>query len=564
MFRRVSSLLAFCPLAATVDLVTLRKVNLTADDLYQICMVIGAKDPLGLRTNTDFLASLAITHHHLPSGSLPPFQATMVETALKSIELTPEQIASGAPLKNAEAVSESQSPETALREVDDEDPKNITYTDPTIQERMEAIWEAVSLYHTGEYTPSDSQKIQTHCQALDPMIRKLSVAELLSLVQALATVNFYNFEFSTLIARRCCELAPEMSGKQLCRVYHNLMRLNVQDSLIAIVKRVEANVDELHWKDILLFTQALERQQNTTAAPSVLVPKLAHRVVSMLETIPTNAIYRSMLVSMARYNVHRHPAAAALIKAAGNDAVNLSDKDLLPILQALSTMKLFKSEGASALFNRATTVVSVIDIRFIDQLVDIISLCNIDSTPFMNNLMIRLSADAGRLSIPQLVFLIDLVSSYPPIRGSPCAVALAFTANMRKESIDATKIELTTLGLARMAHFTDDFYAVATYMFTHRQGFRTFDSLSEFFGYLNPTVAREQQMVDLVARGVESLAPILNDEELLHCKKVLMSLGINDRRIQQQIFGQVRRVQQTYRGGKGNIKRGYDPADDLL
>eukprot|EP00164_Ancoracysta_twista_P022197 GFYU01040752.1.p1 GENE.GFYU01040752.1~~GFYU01040752.1.p1 ORF type:complete len:151 (+),score=11.82 GFYU01040752.1:46-453(+) len=135
---------------------------------------------------------------------------------------------------------------------------------------------------------------------------------------------------------------------------------------------------------------------------------------------------------------------------------------------------------------------------------------------------------------------------------------------MRKESIDATKIELTVLGLARMAHFTDDFYAVATYMFTHRQGLRNFDSLSEFLSYLNPKVASEPQMVEIVAKAIEALAPILNDEELLHCKKSFMALGINDRRIQQQIFGQVRRVQQSYRGGKGKMKRGYDPADDLL
>eukprot|EP00744_Colponema_vietnamica_P020252 GILI01028759.1.p1 GENE.GILI01028759.1~~GILI01028759.1.p1 ORF type:complete len:414 (+),score=47.72 GILI01028759.1:181-1242(+) len=353
-----------------------------------------------------------------------------------------------------------------------------------------------------------------------------------------------------------------MTVRQLCQTYYNLMKLNVQDSLVAIVRRVDARVTEMNWKDIFLFCQALEKQQNTTAAPTNLVPKLVTRALELKNEIPTTGVYRSLLVAMTRYNCSRHQGIPQLVQAIANLSDKISDRDLLPILQALVTLKQMKADGFSVIFRKAELIVNTMDIHLLDQLTDIVSVCPLDSTTYMNNLMARLTKDAGRLSIPQLVFMIELISEYPPIKGTPCAVSLAFTANVRKDSLDSTNCEKVLLGLARMGHFTDDFFAIAEFLFTQRQGLRTYDALSELMTRLTKTIVQEPQMLELISKAIEMLAPVINEEEMLHLKKTLTQLGVTDRRIQQRIFGAARqRSAQQMMMRKNNR---YDPADDLL
>lgn len=549
-------------LAFTLSYVADRKIKLEADDLYKICMIVSSnEDTLGLKNNVPFLQALWRTKNELPSGSLPPFQASMVDGALKDV---PPPTDTNTPNPN---LSTSQTAVVGfipygIQAADGEEHNAVTFSDPSVEERIRAIWDCVSLYQNQSYTTGDSKKVAEHCQALDPMMRKLNVGEVSSLVRALATLNFYDFNFSTLLSRRCCELASEMTARQLCQTYYNLMKLNVQDSLVAIVRRVDSKISELKWKDIFLFCQALEKQQNTTAAPTNLVPKLVTRALELTNEIPTPSFYRSLLVAMTRYNCSRHAGISQLVKAIARLSEKIGDRDLLPILQSLVTLKQTKTEGFSTIFKRAEIIVSTMDIYLIDQLTDTISLCPLDSTVFMNNLMNRLTNDAGRLSIPQLVFMIDLISTYSPVRGTPCAVSLAFTANVRKESLDSAGCESVLLSLARMGHYTDDFFAISDFLFAQRQGIRTFDSLNELLSGLNATIVQHPQMLELIAKAIERLAPVINEEEMLHLKKSLTQLGVTDRRIQQRIFGAAR--QRSAQQMNLRKKNRYDPADDLL
>lgn len=565
MRRSIGRLSALSTMLAAVSD---RRIRLEPDDLYKICMVVGdSKDTLGLKGNTPFLQALWQARSELAAGALPPFQQSMVDGALKDVPPpAPGQFASGGPSTSqqdndgAAAAIVGFRPPSDVQAADGEEHTPIVFSDPSIEERIVAIWDCVALYQTGSYTMGDGKRVAEHCAALDPLMRRLSVGEVTNLVRALATLNFYDFNFSTLLARRCCELAPEMTARQLCQTYYNLMKLNVQDSLVAVVRRIDAKVQELKWKDIYLFCQALERQANTSAAPTALVPKLVTRAMTMTDHIPTPSFYRSMLVAMMRYNCARHPSLPQLVSSIARLASKLSDRDLVPTLNALVTMKQTKAEGFAAIFKHAEQTVTTIDIRAIDQLVDIVSVCPLDSSAFMANLMTRLTADAGRLTIGQLAFMIDLVSTYPPIRGTPCAVALAFTANVKKEALDSDKCEGVLLGLARMGHFTDDFHAIAEFLYTQRQGIRTFEALGELFQCLTPEVVKDPSMMELVAKSIEVLAPVINEEEMHQVKKALARLGVNDRRVQQRIFGAARQrsAQQAMR------KKRYDPADDLL
>eukprot|EP00758_Cryptobia_borreli_P003402 Tbor_TRINITY_DN3723_c0_g1::TRINITY_DN3723_c0_g1_i1::g.2374::m.2374 len=598
MRRSLFGLKRFNPLSAVLTSVSTHKISLDADDLYRICMVVGANDDrLGLKGETEFLQALLRVYSSLPKGSIPPFQANMIDGALKGVKLIPSTDFNITPQSSTESSTSADTGSSENNELvfshdgqygeGNEDLQNTPSADPTIKERLDAIWECVELANTNSYTTGDAHKVQNHCKALDPMIRKLTVVEIVSLTRALATVNYYDLEFSTVIARRCCDLAPKMNGHQLCQTYFNLTKLNVQDSHVAIVRQI-GEKDNLQWRDIFLFAQALERQSNTSAAPMTVVPKLAQRSIEVLKDVKGTAFHRAMLVAMSRYNCHRHPAALQLLKEAAKLSDNMHERDLIPILQMVVSMKQFRADGVSGLFTRANEIVNKMDIRYLDSLMDIVSLCPMDSTKFMNSVMNRLSTDAGKLTIAQLVFIIDLISSFPPVRGSPCAAALAFTANVKKDSIDGEKCELLMIALARMGHFTDDFFAITDFALTRRQGFRSIGSLSEFMEYLTPQVMKENfdSMVEVLSKGVERLAQVINDDEMMALKRLAGKAGIYDKEALQKIFGHIRRAQQHHFGDGGgsgndrhhsgggrpyqqrNKKRSqrntYDPVDDLL
>lgn len=78
----------------------------------------------------------------------------------------------------------------------------------------------------------------------------------------------------------------------------------------------------------------------------------------------------------------------------------------------------------------------------------------------------------------ELTNILNLLSTYPPARGSVCVVSLVFAAAVRARGIDHALLEDILLSLAMMQHFTDDFYNLFEVMQRQKGGIRQFDSLA--------------------------------------------------------------------------------------
>ncbi|PWV14750.1 hypothetical protein C3747_33g249 [Trypanosoma cruzi] len=603
---------AFClqsgALAILINAVSTRRVELGPEDVYKICALLKTKeDALLLQKNRAFLSGLHAEYQKMDPDAVTPFQRTFIDgvfAALPSALLTSSDPSYSSPsciddergARNSDvaAVSGKQnqpwSTVTTTKETcangfatdinnTSNDENNSTSSgdntaisrgnavvrsdeEPTVEERIAAIWEVVQEYQSTNFLGTDgSQKIQKHCKALELQLRQMKPFEVASLVRALATVNYQDYTFTNLIARRGCEVASKLSLSELCRTYFNLSKLQSHDSMVAFVNQIEAQMDKLRHEQIQFVAMALERQPQIASAPARMVPKLLARAVSHFSEVDSVLYHRALLIVAARYNLSRHPAVLKIIQDSSKHLESIAERDLLAILHSLVDLGIpAGTPGLAELLGKAEAIVTIIDIRHVDVLMDILSVLPIDTSGIMTKLMDRLIVDGGKLSIPQITFIMDLLSSYPPAKDNACVAALAFSASLRAESFDREALEQVVLSLAQLNQFSDDFYTLVSVLQKNKGGFRSFDNFASLMKWCSREVALDVRGQEMITKGILGLAPSMNDEQLAEARKLLTQLGVNDKNVHQMIFRRAKQLQRE--SGSRWTRRGYSSATD--
>ncbi|ESL08138.1 hypothetical protein TRSC58_04164 [Trypanosoma rangeli SC58] len=406
-----------------------------------------------------------------------------------------------------------------------------------------------------------AQKIHKHCKALELQLRQMKPFEVASLVRALATINYQDYTFTNLIARRSCEVASKLSSSELCRTYFNLSKLQSHDSLVAFVNQIEAQMERFHREQIQFVAMALERQPQIASAPARMVPKLLARAVSHFSEKDGVLYHRALLIVAARYNLSRHPAVMKIFEDASKHLENIPERDLLALLQSAVDLNISAgTPGFTELLGKAEGAVFTIDIRHADALMDILSVLPIDTSGIMAKLMSRLVTDAGKLSITQLTFILDLLSSYPPAKGNACVAALAFAASLRADFFDREALEQVVLSLAQINLFSDDFYTLVSVLQGSKGGFRSFDKLASLMKWCSREVVLDVRGQDMITKGILGLAPTMNDEELAEARRLLTQLGVKDKNVHQMIFRRAKQLQRE--AGSRWTRRGCTNAGD--
>nr|CCC94053.1 unnamed protein product [Trypanosoma congolense IL3000] len=554
-----------------------RHIDFSAEDVYKLCALLKAKeDVLQLKSNADFIRGLRVQYEKLDPNTVTPFQSSFIEGALTGIQhvdvaQSPQSPSAlgcmgvepyGSVEKSADSCVSGKLSSSC---VDIFAQKGLHLStsieeDTTIGERIAAIHEVVNESQKSHFIGSDGmEKIRKHCKALELKLRQMKPHEIASLVRALAIVNYQDYAYTNLLARRSCEIASKLSVSELCKTYFNLSKLQSHDSLVAFVNQIESQMEKLHQEQLQFVFMALERQPQIAFAPARMVPKLLTKAASLLCEVSDGAFYRSMLVVAARYNQRRHPAVGSIMSSLPNHVEGISDRDLLAILQSIVDLELSTNvSGMSALLGRITVIADTVDIRSVDTLLDILSVLPCDTQEIMEKLLNRLVEDAGKLSIPQVVSILDLLSSYPPAKGHACVASLSFAASLRAEFFDGEALENIVVNLGQLTHFSDDFYMLVGVLQNAKGGFRAVDKLFELLRFCTRDVASDVRGQDMITKGILGLAPTMNDENLSEVRRILLRLGVDDKNVHQMILRRAKQIQRES-GGRWGSRANYTP-----
>ncbi|ORC90412.1 uncharacterized protein TM35_000082100 [Trypanosoma theileri] len=572
-------------LVKLIQAVSTSRIELCAEDIYKICALLKSKeDTLMLQRNQAFIRSIHKQYQNIDPDTVTPFQRTFIDGTFAAFPDTVCELSSSSSFSREVGVNGKQMDTTSTETKQQEGDKNNSHIvslennittkkgsnlsttsadEPSIEERISAIWEVVQEYQSSNFLGTDGmKKIQKHCKALELQLRQIKPFEISSLVRALATIHYQDYSFTNLLTRRSCEVASKLSQTDLCRTYFNLSKLQSHDSMVAFVNQIEIHMEKLHREQIHFVAMALERHPQISSAPARMVPKLLQRAVVHLNESDNATYHRALLVVAARYNLRRHPVVVKIFSDTSRHLDKIVDRDLLAILQSTIDLGISaNTPGLPELLEKTESIVPTVDIRHVDALMDILSVLPIDTGSIMTKLMNRLEVDGGKLSIPQLVFILDLLSSYPPAKGNACIVGLAFAASLRAESFDGEALEQVILNLAQLQHFTDDFYTLVIVLQNNKGGFRSFEKLANLMKSCTQEVVADRRGQEMITKGILGLAPSLNDEELAEARKLLTKLGVTDKNVHQMIFRRAKQLQRE--SGSRWSRRGYDPADDF-
>lgn len=562
-------------LTTLISAVSSCRVALASEDVYKICALLKAKeDTLHLQTNQSFIHGLHVQYKKLDPEEVTPFQKSFIDGTFAAFPLSPDLLVAssqtgkneGSDITNIQAGETSISPVVASGTVVEKCPHAGLGSggETEVEERLAAVWDIVQECQKSNFIGTDGiQKIQVHCKALERHLRRMRPFEIVSLVRALATINYQDYALTNLLARRSCEVASKLSSSEVCRTYFNLSKLQSHDSMVAFVNQIEIQMDNLHRDQVQFVAMALERQPQIASAPARMVPKLLARAVTLLHEVNDAAYHRSLLVVAARYNLRRHPAVPKIIANVTKHLGSVSDRDLLTMLQSAVDLEISAgTTGMSELLERTETAVDTVEVRSLDTLVDILSVLPVDTGKIMERLLNRLTVDAGKLSIPQLALTLDLLSGYPAARGHPCIAALAFAASMRADSFDGEALEQLLLNLGQLGQFSDDFYALVQVLQNVKGGFRSAEKLFELMRCCTRDVVSDVRGQDMITRGILGLAPGMNDENLSEARKLLVQLGVDDKNVHQIIFRRAKQIQRE--SGSRWGRRGYDVSGDTM
>lgn len=538
-------------LPALLRAVRAQQVSFEASDLYRLCALLkGEEDVLGMRSDNHLMASLAAQYAKMDKATLTPFQGILFDQVLVHARTQSGRADSsqGLPLATTPSAMSSSSA-----------------GEPTALERLGAIWEVVTDVQQadGSMSLSQQQAVESHVRALEKQLRQLQPYEVNSLIKSLSVINYRHYQHISLLSRVGCEVAPQLSHTDICRLYFNLHKLGTQDSLQAIVNIIIAHMAQLSATEVFLIAQALERQEHTSPASTRLTGALAPHAVKCLPEVDSPAYHRSMLVAMSRYNMRGHPAQVAILEDLSRHQDRLQEHDLLPILRATLDMDIASSANCyCVLLERIEQQIPTMHVRYLDGLMDTLSMVPADTTAAMKRLLDRLETDAGMLAIPQLRSILEMLSSYPPARGHVCIVSLGFAGALRAEFIDGQALESMVVSLAQLKHLTDDFYALANTLQKEKGGIRKFSNLQMILECYTADTARDERARTLISGAIFSLAPALRDQEVKICQQALLRLQLEDRQLQQRLSARAAPMLQK-RGTKPRRKL-YDPMEDLL
>lgn len=560
--RKSLTTLQRCAIDCLLDSVRHQRIkSVDADDVFKMCAAFpssgASADPLGLRSDIAIQKGLYCYWQLIEPQNITAFQNSFIKDTFDKLNFvfTPEVACSAAPPTIA------QHRGTVISGNDD----------ISVDQRLAAIWEIVSQSQQENFVGgNEMKKIEGHCKALEELsFRTLSVNQLLSLIKALAVVHFKDYSLCSKLCRAVSPVASLLTVSQACNVLFNLMKLNAHDSMVAVVNKIDACVEQMNERDAMLFFQAAERQPNTSAVMAKCLPKLASRAAVLTPKATSVSFHRTFLGTMSKYNLGRHPSILVVVADLArfqNGGIKL-DRDLPPLLQSLVELKIPPAAaGVSVVLNITKEAVRTCDIRSIEKYLDFLSVYPCDSTEMMETVMGRISQEANLLSSFQLTVVAELVSSYPPAKGHACGTAMCFSAAMTKEAFDAEHVERIIRSFVELHCFTGDFYDLCDFAASSRQGVaRTFASLKELLGLLPATVVSDPRMKNLLRKAIDGLAHVLNDEEVNYIKKAILQLGIDDRELQAKIVMRVRQLQrEAGMKQQQRLKKGYDPVDDLL
>lgn len=617
-------------------------VAFTSDDLYRICALVNSsKDPLGLKEEHAFLSHLASQYRAEESSTaatsapLTPFQKSMVQEVLRpyfhvsdsSTTIAPTAAAMtsssalgtgtlGESKEQSENGGEGARDTTASsstpslsdltlstpmsgvsrgavgsRGVMDNEPNNLTAL-----ECLTAMWSLVdeAQAEKSDFTGDRLLTFEKYMKEMETKLRQLTPTETASLAKALSSVHYRNYQHVTLVSRRSCEVASQLDHKDACQLYHNIIKLQCLDSLMPLVQRILSFEGDLNINEVRLLAQALEKQQSTSFAGGKLLGGVLNRAQAIISHATSPTIHRSLLAATARFNFTRNSAIQPILQDLSRfkkkDAYHF--KDVSALLRSMNTLGVAAGHPAYAFLVDCVkdSVPTTLQVRQIDTIMDILSEVPVDSTETMNLLMNRLEKDAGKLGIPQLMNVLQLLSSYPPAKGHICVVSLSFAASMRGESIEAGVLEDILVSLSQLQHFTDDFFNLVRVLFK-KGGFKKFETLETILSQCPAAVLQSDEGAELAKNGILQLAPILNDQELQQCRKLLLDKGIDDKVVQQRIMNRAKQLQRGggdgynpyggsggrgggFSGGRGGAarhgggnrgkRRHYDPMDDLI
>ncbi|KAG8348769.1 hypothetical protein ERJ75_000036100 [Trypanosoma vivax] len=554
-------------LAALLNAVASRRVVLTSEDVYKMCSLLKAKeDTLSLRENYDFIRGIHAQYSEMDPETVSPFQRSFIDGTFATF---PNLTAScSLPTSKGEEClpnhCTTQLAADGRGTMTREGAVGLTDGEPTVEQRIAAINELVQEFVSSNFVGSNGmQKVQKHCKALELQLRQMKPFEVVSLVRALSMIHYHDSTFTHLLARRSCEVASKLSASEICRTYYNLSKLQNHDSMVAFVNQIEAQLDKLHREQVQFVAMALERQTQIASAPSRMVPKLLSRGAAVLSEADSAVFHRSLLVVAARYSQNRHPAVAKIMANVSKHLDSISERDLLTVLQTVVDLGFSAaSPGMTELLKKTATVAETAEIRNLDTLMDILSVLPVDTGDIMAKLLERLVLESGKLTVPQLAFTLDLLSTYPPARGHACIAALAFAASVRSASFDSETLEQAVLNLAQLQQFSDDFYSLATVLNNEKGGFRRFEKLIGVMKCCTPEVVADVRGQEMITKGILGLAPSLNDEELAETRKLLVHLGVDDKNVHQTIFRRAKQMQRS--AGSRWASRGYDDAGSFL
>ncbi|CBZ26335.1 LOW QUALITY PROTEIN: conserved hypothetical protein [Leishmania mexicana MHOM/GT/2001/U1103] len=416
---------------------------------------------------------------------------------------------------------------------------------------------------------SRTEVLEAHLTALEPNLRQLSPVETCNLIKTLAKFNYTNYEHAVLLTRRGCEVSGQLKRRELCQVFFNLHKLHTRDSLVAIVNHLLEHTTEMTADDVFLLCQALERQENTSSASQRLLAPLVAQAIKKLPDAPSAAYHRAFLVSMARYNVVQPVTLQVVLRDwVEHWKTTTSERDLLRMFEAAaSLMAASKLEGLQQLVERLTELAPTMDVCHMDRAMDLLSMVPMEmSTKCMMLILARLVDEAGRLSVRQVVFILQLLSTYPPAKGHTAVVSMAYAASVRAPSMDTESLESVFISLAMLQLYTDDFFTIAHVLQTQKGGMRSFAAVQELLRHCTSEMAATKRGLGMLANVICTLAPMLNDEELASCRRALVSLGVQDRDVLQGIFARAKKLHRTQSTGHARKKRrgSYDPMEDLL
>lgn len=619
-------------------------VAFTSDDLYRICVLVkSSKDPLGLKEETSFLSFLASqyqTHHassSLPPSSdagsissggsapLTPFQKSMMEEVLRpyyasnhttigggsgtassdkgGIEDAGRNTTSGVDVTSAGMIST-----TPGRSGDwNGGPSGVAMTSSshapshspslTALECLTAMWSLIDEAQAEkvEFSGDRLSTLEKYMKEIETKLRQLSPTETASLVKALATVHYRNYQHVALVSRRSCEVASQLGHKDACQLYHNITKLQCLDSLMPLVQRILSFEKELSIHEVRIVAQALERQQSSSFAGGRLLTCMLNRAAVIISHAQSPTIHRSLLAATTRFNVTRHTAIDAILQDLSRfqKKDDYALKDVSALLRSMNTLEINASHPAYKFLINCVkeSVPTAMQVRQLDGIMNILSEVPVDTSEAMDLMMQRLEKDAGKLAIPQLMNILQLLSSYPPAKGHVCIVSLSFAASMRGDSIEAAVLEDILVSLSQLQHFTDDFFDLVRILFK-KGGFKKFETLQSILSECTPEVLKSNEGAELAKNGILQLAPILNDQELQQCRKLLLEKGIDDKALQQRVMNRAKQLQRGggdggynlhysgssggghrrnaggagYGSGGGNRgkRRPYDPMDDLI